>query len=184
MNYIKICPSCNRHNPEAARVCENAQCKKFLGQVKPVQDLGPERETPPQPFKESETIGQHGPEDYDSMKPGDVGCTKRSSEPFFYLECRTASKIYEVHSGQVVGRKDPTSTAHIQMEGIPDINFVSRQHCRFDHQDGTWYITVLPGAMNPSRINDAVIEKGTRSSIRDGDILKLDVVPFQIRIIA
>lgn len=107
MNYIKICPSCNRHNPEAARVCENAQCKKFLGQVKPVQDLGPERETPPQPFKESETIGQHGPEDYDSMKPGDVGCTKRSSEPFFYLECRTASKIYEVHSGQVVGRKDP-----------------------------------------------------------------------------
>ncbi len=176
--YVKICPKCGYHNPEQNDLCDNPECSEFLGMVVAIP-------TPTQPDRAQETAL---PSDQPShpVQPSrnrEIKVTQRLLQPSLYLECLSTSKTFQIHSGYTVGQAHPTSRAHIQMSDIPNINFVSREHCQFDFENGQWFVTAIRTATNPTYLNQLQIRPGDRMPVKNGDRLIMASVPFQVRVI-
>ncbi|OEU66981.1 MAG: hypothetical protein BBJ57_05175 [Desulfobacterales bacterium PC51MH44] len=178
LEHIKICPKCGHHNPEWEEVCCDESCDQFLGMVEPiaassVADVNQKVGTSTDGFP------SYVPQKSDQQ----AAVTKRLLQPILYLEHSESSKIFEIHAGHIVGQAHPTSRAHIQMSNIPNINFVSREHCQFDFENGHWFVTAIRTATNPTYLNQLLIRLGERMPIKNGDRLLMSNVPFQVRVI-
>jgi hypothetical protein len=191
IDYVRICPRCEHINNEDVEICGGPNCNppQFLGMVNPVpRPLKMDPPPPPPPPNPPKPSGSAG--EVDTGRKGSAGpgtgegrVTERLSTPVVYLQCPQTSQTFEIQPGQIVGQKHPTSTAHVQLEGIPNLNFVSRDHCRFDHENGEWYVTALETSLNRTCVNRTLVPKGTRARIRNGDQLVLADVSFQVRIL-
>ncbi|MEW5722302.1 MAG: FHA domain-containing protein [Thermodesulfobacteriota bacterium] len=162
--YVKVCPKCGVSSSEGLNTCPG--CGFFLGLVRAVPRP---QEGPPAPGSEPEPPG-----------PSPEAESREKEEPRLFLESVATGASYEVRSGQTVGQAHPTSRAQVQMSGIPNINFVSREHCRFDFEDGAWFVTALPSALNGASINQVPLAPGGRVRVRSGDELLLANVPFRV----
>lgn len=189
--YIKVCPLCGHHNPEWDDICGGSGCNQFLGMITPVLANSVEKQTDenatdgrqdmplPQPVNTSASSEKEQP--HHETRQEQQKITKRF-RPVIYLECPANSKIYEIESGQVIGQAHPTSGAHVQLSDIPNINYVSREHCLFNFDNGQWYVTAIKTATNQTCVNQRLVERGVRMPIRNGDRLAMANVIFQIRI--
>lgn len=176
--YVKICPKCGHHNPEESDLCDNPECSEFLGMVVSIP-------APIQPDRVQETAlpsDQPSPP-AQSSRDRETKVTKRLLQPSLYLECLSTSKTFQIHAGHIVGQAHPTSQAHIQMSDIPNINFVSREHCQFNFEHGQWFVAAIKTATNPTYVNQLQIKDGERVPIKNGDRLIMANVPFQVRVI-
>lgn len=193
--YVKICPRCETANPEHEHLCGN--CGNFLGLVRaeprpaqakpalettparpePVPDPVPAEQPPPAPEPQAEAeLDVEEIEAVPAQKPG------RSARPVLYLESLVNGKSFTVPDQAVVGQAHPTSRADVQLEGVPDLNYVSRHHCRFDHESNVWFVTSLSSAMNGTTLNQAPLMSGGRARLKNGDELVMANVPFRVRI--
>ena len=167
--YVKVCPQCGTHNQEMDNVCAN--CGHFLGLVRPVQAPQPAPEPPP-----AESITPEEPPQAKSAQ------SETPAEPHLYLESLDTGKLFEVRNGNTVGQAHYTSQAEVQLSNIPNLNYVSRQHCRFQYEDGAWMVESLPTALNGASVNGIPLSSGGKGRIRNGDELKMANVPFRVRI--
>ncbi|MEW6265606.1 MAG: FHA domain-containing protein [Thermodesulfobacteriota bacterium] len=178
-DYVKLCPQCGAFNQEHLNVCD--RCGHFLGLVRPVPAESAEAAEP------SAAQGSAPPPEMETP-PGRAESSPlierdESGRPHFYLESQDADKVFEVRSGQTVGQAHPSSRAEVQLSGLPNLNFVSRHHCRFDFEAGAWMVTALPSALNGTRVNQAALSPGGRARLRNGDEITLANVPFRVRMI-
>ncbi|GKT09133.1 FHA domain-containing protein [Desulforhabdus sp. TSK] len=99
-----------------------------------------------------------------------------------YLENPHLPHPLEVKSGQVVGQAHPTSGADVKLSGIPDIECVSRSHCRFDFDGSSWMLTALPTTTNKTCVNGKVIPKGQSVALKNGDVVTMAICDFRVRL--
>jgi ribosomal protein L40E len=99
-----------------------------------------------------------------------------------YIENPHFLHTVEVRSGQTVGQAHPTSKADVQLSGIPDIEYVSRSHCRFDFDGGAWIVTALPSTTNKTAVNGQIVPRGQSFPVHNGDMVTLATIPLRMRI--
>ena len=175
-DYVKICPQCGKRNREHENICP--ECGQFLGLIRPILQ---EQNVEPEPQGASEHSLPGADEARFTMRLTPAGAQEKA-DPVLILESLEADRIYRVHTGQVVGQAHPTSQADVQMAGIPNLNYVSRQHCRFDFEMGEWYVTCLPSALNGLILQGTELIPGGRALVKNGDRLEMANVPFLVRI--
>ena len=164
LEYVKICPKCATANPEAENTC--LKCGFFLGMVQAV----------PPPKKPEQT----------SEKPA-VDPTAESaaaSGPLLFLDHEASGRSFQVKPGQTVGQAHETGRADVPMSGLPNLNYVSREHCRFDFKNGAWFVNALTTALNGTRVNGTALAPGGRARVRNGDEVILANLPFRVRTVA
>ena len=181
--YVKICPKCKRHNAEGENDCLG--CGYFLGLVRAVaspvgEEAEPEVGAPPfEPVSLSRSMDEGSEGAGGAPEPGPA--PPRESE--LYLDCQTTPASFAIKDGNIVGQAHPTSRADVQLSNIPNLNFVSRHHCRFHLVGGYWFVTALPDALNPTTVNQLPVAPGGRVRITQGDELVMANVPFRVRIV-
>ncbi len=179
--YVKICPRCGHQNDELAEVCE--EDSEFLGMV----PASIARETP-------ESAAPQAPDEPPRNTPApssntslvDVAVTQRFEQPSIVLYIETSDgKTYEVRHGNVLGQAHPSSAAHIQLEALPDLNYVHRSHCLFEFLDDAWRVRAIAQAdyTNPTFVNRTRLEPGQCAVLHNGDKLTLSSVVLSVRII-
>ncbi len=180
-DYVRICPQCGQRNPERENLC--SKCGHFLGLVPPV--LRSEVEIAPQSPAENRPLAspesqQSGTEPRESpqLQPGPHG------EPRLYLESLDTGQTYDIMDGSIVGQSHSSSRADVQLSGLPNLNFVSRHHCQFHLEKGSWYVTALSSSLNSTLVSQTPVSKGGRMRLRNGDELLMANVPFRVRLIA
>lgn len=173
--YVKICPQCGFNNREGNNNCE--KCGQFLGLVRAI----PKEE-------QAETTENRGGETAVSdsveikVEPEAIPESGRKPEPRIYIQCLSTDSSFEIKNGNIVGQAHETSTADVQLSGMPDITYVSRRHCRFDFENEAWFVTAMTDALNPTTVNQVTVAPGGRLRVRDGDELVMANVAFRIRI--
>ncbi len=174
MRYVKTCPRCGHLNDEEADVCP--QDGEFLGMVPavPAPDRPPEKVLPP--FVN----------DIDSASsPQTDSPAAPKSDPVFYLDCEGGGQCHAIRPGCTVGQAHASGTAEAQLSGIPGVQYVHRKHCRFEHEDGIWYLCPLPQTdyTNPTTINGRAVAPGERAAVRNGDRIALAGVRLTVRVL-
>lgn len=183
--YAKICPKCNGSNREEENICST--CGQFLGMVRavPVPEAAPRslENRPSEPKAEpGEAFADRdqGERRRGSTEPASL--PRDEHAPRLRLECASTGATFAIEDGSTVGQAHPTSRAEVQMAGIPNINYVSRHHCRLNRTGGAWFVTALPGALNGTAINGVPVAPGGRARLRDGDELLMANVAFRVKI--
>ena len=182
MRYVKTCPRCGYLNDEEADVC--AQDGEFLGMIPavPAPDRPSEKVLPP---LENETVSASAqPEQGDrpvAASPDSVP----AADPVLYLDCEGSGQCHAVRPGWTVGQSHASSSAEAQLSGIPGVQYVHRRHCRFEYEDGLWYLCPLPQAdyTNPTTINGRPVAPGERAAVRHGDRIVMAVVRLTVRML-
>ena len=151
---VKICPSCKAQNPKDFLLCSTQGCNTNIA------------------FVEETIVPIPHPKSFGTM------------EPRIYLEHSELAGPIEVRSGQDVGQAHPTSNAQVQLSGIPNIQFISRSHCRFELTSDQWFVTAIATATNVTYVNEKPVVKGTRVPIRNGDVVTMANVSFRVRIMS
>ena len=180
--YVKICPRCGRQNDELSEACE--QDGEFLGMVPATSavEVRDEPEAPaPPPDETTKTSAGNS-----SACENAVAVTERFEQPAqaLYLET-SVGQTYEVRHGNVLGQSHPTSSAHVQIEDLPGVNFVHRSHCLFEFRENAWYVTAIaqPAYTNPTFVNRKRLEPGQSAPLHNGDRIILSNVVLNVRII-
>ncbi len=179
MSRIKRCPKCGHRNPEQADLCE--VCGEFLGLVMP--------ETVSDPVEPEPVV----PDPADGSPPATPERATRmetAAPSLLYLELPTPAghRSYPVRSGQIVGQAHPTSLAQVQIEPLPGVDRIHRQHGRFDWRDGEWRVTALDQRLFGSDFTNSTVLNGQRLAPGDSyplgnsDRLALAGVLFTVRI--
>jgi hypothetical protein len=184
--YIKICPSCHHKNPEFDYNCQ--RCKYFLGDVEPVteQEADTAEEKPREQEPESTTSSGGIPEQEETFQGKPAGGHRTTdryvSQPMLSIEY--AGRSYPVESGSVMGKADATSTAELQIPGLP--TYIHRRHCCFDFTDNQWQVTAIENEeyTNPTKLNGSKIPPNQHRALQNGDRLTLCDITFQVRIIS
>ena len=187
MRYVKICPRCGRENDELNEACENDG--EFLGMVPAT--IGSDRPSIPSvaPLEEPACAAPPPADPQSATSPhgaASVAVTPRFQQPTHVLYVETAAGVsHEVRNGSVIGQAHPSSAAHIQLEGLPGVNFVHRSHCMFEYRADGWYVAAIaqPNYTNPTFVNQKRIAPGQNVRLRNGDKLALSNVTLNIRII-
>jgi hypothetical protein len=180
MRYVKTCPRCGHLNGEEADVC--VQDGEFLGMVPavPAPDRPPERALPPlEPDSAPASPARSDP------SPASAQAVTVAADPVLYLDCEGSGQCHAIRPGWTVGQSHPSGTAEAQLAGIPGVQFVHRRHCRFEHDDGIWYLCPLPQAdyTNPTTINGRPVAPGERAAVRNGDRIALAGVRLTVRML-
>jgi hypothetical protein len=180
--YIKICPRCGHENHEFADACEIDG--EFLGIVPavPAPEKSEEKKVP-EPLPEKPSIEKTP----GTLSLGDIPVTERFEKPTQALYLETSiGQTYEVPPGGVLGQTHPSSSAQVQLNDIPGVNYVHRSHCLFEYIDNGWRVTALPQPdyTNPTFVNSKRLEPGEQAPIRNGDKLTLSNITLNVRIIS
>ena len=143
--FVKICPRCGRANPEYENLC--ADCRQFIGMEPAVPrptDAGPsgaERDSV------DATASQHPPAPPLQATPGSErqGLPEAPvPPPTFYLSLNGEGRIFTLQDGSVLGQAHPGSPATVQIPtGVTGVEYVHRQHCRFEYRDARWSVQPL-----------------------------------------
>jgi len=191
LKYVKVCPRCGHENPEDAFNC--SICNHSLIMEPAVPASGQTSGLKEEPLHPSPTWKEPGiqnapvvtekqapPQEQTQHYP----VTRRYPQSNFFLELPGTSRQYEVNDGYILGQEHPTNNAQIQLSGIEGVNFIHRQHCRFEFSSGEWYVTPLPQAdfTNPTTLNLQRLQTGQKYKIMNGDRLTLCRITFYIRI--
>ncbi len=184
--FVRICPKCQTQNPEYEHVCKS--CGQFIAMENPVAapDTQAVQKTTAaeQPVTAAEASAKTpAPTQRFAVKP---------SIPAIYLELQTADKpVFTVKSGWFMGQAYTGNKAEIQINSaVEGSEFVHRRHCRFVHKNQRWYVLALDQKRyqgeftNPTKVNDKTIALDKARQIKDGDILHLSGLSFQVKIIA
>jgi pSer/pThr/pTyr-binding forkhead associated (FHA) protein len=124
----------------------------------------------------------------DKPAPSDTPVTRRLDQANMLTLVHPGSgRTFNVLSGDVVGQKHRTSQAHVQIEGMADVDAIHRQHCRFILREGQWHVQPIDQrdfrpdkATNRTYVNRVFVLPGTEHPIRNGDQLRLAEVTFNI----
>lgn len=186
LRYVKICPRCGRHNDEFSEACD--QDGEFLGMV----PATPADSAPPEPVLKPTQPPQQ-------VKPADAPQTEvapeSEQEPVtsrleevrhrLYLEVQPSGQCYEVSNGDIVGQAHPTSPAKVQLENVPGVNYVHRNHCSFEYRDNRWHVTAIAqqSYTNPTFVNQQRLGPGQSAPLSNGDRLMLSNVPLHVRVV-
>ena len=85
-----------------------------------------------------------------------------------WLSCISQPEfIFELHSGNVVGRKGDTDVSSLESS-----YFISREHARFYFQEGRWQVENL-SQTNGTYVNGIVVPRGSRQGVIHGDKVTL-----------
>jgi pSer/pThr/pTyr-binding forkhead associated (FHA) protein len=181
--FVRICPRCQTQNPEYEHICTS--CGQFIAmesavsvENKPVQA---EKNTP------EETATEQPATASTTTEP----LTDKSATPAIYLELQAANRpLFTVKSGWIMGQAHPDNRAEIQIPNtIADSQFVHRCHCRFVYKDNNWYVQALDQKRyqgqftNLTFVNDMPINPDKARQIKNGDILRLSGLYFQVKFI-
>ncbi len=174
MRYVKTCPRCGYLNDEEADVC--AQDGEFLGMVPavPTPDRPPEKALPP-----LEPTAEAAP----AQQPDCTAAPK--ADPVLYLDCEGSGQCHAIRPGWTVGQAHASNSAEAQLSGIAGVQYVHRRHCRFEQEEGIWYLCPLPQTdyTNPTTINGRAVAPGERAAVRSGDRIALAGVRLTARML-
>lgn len=189
--FVKICPKCGRSSPEYENLC--AGCQQFIGmepavpapaetaQAKTEPDPVDSATTEPPPDAPRQTAPTAQPEERPAApKP----------QPTCYLSLLGGGQVFTLHDGTVMGQAHETSHATVRIPaGIDGVEYVHRQHCRFEYRNARWRVQALDQTgfnqdfTNPTRVNQHLVLPGSWHPLKDGDELRLSGVGFQVKII-
>ena len=184
--FVRICPRCQTQNPEYEHICTS--CGQFIAMESPVVVDAKKIEV--EKTAEESTAATPTLE-----KPATASVTSEpvtDTTPSIYLELRTADRpLFTVKSGWIMGQAHPDNRAEIQIPNhIADSQFVHRCHCRFLYKDNHWYVQALDQKRyqgqftNPTLVNDVPMSPDKARQIKNGDILRLSGLYFQVKFIA
>ncbi len=186
--YIKICPACGHKNAESEYVCQGNTCNKhFLGDVEPVLDSGAsDASGNPSHYQEEQSFGMDESTSYENVQeeePSNQGNRKTNrftSQPMLSVEY--AGHVYDVESGNVMGKADVESDADVQIPGLP--GYIHRRYCQFDFVNGQWQVTAIENTefTNPTYVNAVKVLPNQSKQLKNGDRLTLCDITFQVRI--
>ena len=142
MALIKICPSCDFHNPISQMMCQ--ECMAFIGDVTPVE------ETPAENVESATPQGSPVP---------DSGATIRVASGVVFCD-ESGAPVFTASDGEIVGRQ------RVGAEYLANMLTVSRSHCRVSLTSGGWMIEDV-GSSNGTWINGARVVGP--APLRDGD---------------
>ena len=182
MRYVKACPRCGHLNDEEADVC--VRDGEFLGMVPaaPAPDRPSEKALPP--LETPAAQASPPPPQFDSaLSPSSAPAPAAAS--LRYLDCEGSGQCHAIRAGWTVGQAHASGTADAQLSGIPGVQYVHRTHCRFEHEEGIWYLCPLPQAdyTNPTTINGRPVAPGERAAVRSGDRIALAGVRLTVRML-
>jgi len=172
MRYVKICPRCGHLNNEEADICD--QDGEFLGMVPAA----------PAPDRPADPVPAIAPAAAEQSSPSDAPIPPKT-DPVLYLDCEGSGQCHAIRPGWTVGQAHDSSTAEAQLAGIQGVQYVHRRHCRFEHDDGIWYLCPLPQTdyTNPTTINGRAVAPGERAAVRNGDRIALAGVRLTARML-
>ena len=188
--FVKICPKCGRSNPEYENLC--ADCQQFIGMEPAVPKPAESGQTraepdpvdsaaPPRPEAPAQTAPVTEPEERPQAP---------APSPAFYLSLNGEGQVFTLQDGSVMGQAHSTSQATVQIPtGVDGVEYVHRQHCRFEYRDARWRVQPLEQApfnqtfTNPTRVNQHLVRPGSWHPLNDGDELRLSGVSFHVKII-
>ena len=192
--YVRRCPKCRHLNPESRNTC--AQCDQYLG----LEQAMPAPANPGAPHPAPGGAGGTAPEEASAAgtelpsgeEPGSsVVVTERADHrdpppAMLILEVPGSGDTIAVRDGTTVGRAHPSNSADVQLEGLPDLNFVHRRHCRFELRDERWHCVALDegsfiGPPNPTLVNGTPVLPCEARPIADGDRLTLAKTVLLVR---
>jgi len=192
LRYIKKCPRCGHENHEDEFNCSICGYSLIMVPSEPASDQTSDLEEEPlhrgPTWKESgkpNVAEVPGKQPSQQEQPHQHPVTLRMDpQSHFLLELPGTSRQYEVYDGYILGQEHPTNGAQIQLSGIEGVNYIHRQHCRFEFSSGEWYVTPLPQAnfTNPTTLNLQRLQTGQKYKIMNGDRLTLSRITFYIRI--
>lgn len=163
--YVKICPQCQHINPESDNTCE--QCATFIGLEEAILM--------------ADALAKIGSAPQRSRSP--------DKTHVLYLEASGGTPTFTIYHNTVLGQHHKSNTADVQIEGITGSQFIHRQHCRFEYDNGQWYITALDQRQfghkftNPTFINEKKIPTEQRTELHHGYRLTLSGILFRIKIV-
>ena len=185
--FVKVCPKCGRANPEYENLC--ADCRQFIGMEPAVPrptDAGPAGAEP----DASDTSAIPPPPEVPPQAALVTEPQAPKPRPTFYLSLNGEGRIFTLQDGSVLGQAHPSSQATVQIPaGVNGVEYIHRQHCRFEYRDARWRIQPLDQAplnqtfTNPTRVNRHLVPPGTWHPLDDGDELRLSGVSLQVKII-
>jgi len=190
-DMVRECPKCGHKNPEEEQICSGPNCGEFLGFVDPTPITKVKRK----PHQDLETGTAHSfptnqplsphPSNVEGKEQSHPVTTRYESQAMLYLKCSASGKAHMVHPGWIMGQSHPTSQANIQISGVPGVNFIHRHHCRFDHDNGRWFVTAIDqqSFTNPTIVNDQKLAPGQNCVIKHGDKLTLVNTTFTVDMI-
>lgn len=99
--------------------------------------------------------------DSEETRQGDSSTVAR-----MLLECTSESGVtLEVKHGEVIGRE-----ADIDVNGLPDAQYMSRKHARFHHRRGKWHLENL-SSKSFTYVNGKQVTPGETIELQPGDRL-------------
>lgn len=151
-----------------------------------VKEEKKEQESPAQP-ETSSTDSRPLPENAPTQR-----FITEPSTPAIYLELQSPDRpVFTVKSGWFMGQAHPESKAEIQLStDIEGSEFVHRRHCRFVYKDDKWYVQALNQKRyhgeftNPTKVNNREVAADKARLIKDGDVLRLSGLYFQVKVIS
>jgi hypothetical protein len=161
--FIKRCPKCGASNPEYENLCQ--QCGFFIA------------------MEAAQPAPVAAPEPQAATKPSDIQPLKLE------LSLSGSGLQFAIKSGDVLGQAHPQSDASIQLpEGLPDVAYVHRRHCRFWQSGTQWQLEAIdqsqvPGSSdftNPTWINGVPVQPGERRSLGHGDDVRLSAITLLV----
>ncbi len=189
--FVKICPRCGRANPEYENLC--ADCQQFIGMEPAVPRPTDGGQRGAEPDSVDATAGRPPPEaPLQTAQPTEPQGLPQApaAPPTFYLSLNGEDRTFTLQDGSVMGQAYPGSPATVQIPaGVNGVEYVHRQHCRFEYRDARWRVQPLDQApfnqtfTNPTRVNRHLVPPGTWHLLADGDELRLSGVSFHIKII-
>jgi hypothetical protein len=193
--YVKICPVCKHQNPEDSDICEIDGV--YLGMIPSVRakDMVDSSVLPADAtvmLPDTNAAGsQELPSPSGPLVSGEVRTTQRMEEsaPVIYLDLLGTERVFIIQSGFLIGQAHPNNPADVQLEQIPDVEYVHRQHARFLFENGEWSLIPVDQKSlgrdftNPTYLNQRKLIPGQPYTLHNGDRLVLGKIPFIIRII-
>lgn len=197
-DFVKICPKCGHANPEYENAC--TVCAYFIGMESPVAaNTAAVQSTPSRGDEntssgetntaEAPSIDEHSAAADASHEAAAAPARRFAARPSLYLQPIGSEQIFEVRDGWIVGQAHPGSTAQLQLQDLPSISYVHRNHCQFSLREATWYVTAIDQAprgrdfTNPTLVNHTKLAPGETHLLRNGDQLSLAGVKLVIRIL-
>lgn len=161
--FVRLCPRCGHANSELADQCEKDG--EYIGGEASV----PRREAGP---TDPCTVSTQAAAPLAAAPPGGV----------LYLEFAGSDhRVWPVASGQVVGKDSPTGHADVRLMELPELEYLSREQCRFEAEGDRWFVVHLGTALNPTLLGETPLPADQRVPLRRGDRLTLASLKCTVR---
>jgi len=165
LDRYKTCPSCGEENLPNAADCVRCGADILMERV--------ERRMASDPIPSNVATLEIQSEANEATE------AEAPATPHLILESLVEpSRTFIICEGQTVGRAD---LSDVVIEGIPDVDSVSRRMARFDRRGAGWFVQHI-ASTNYIVVDGEEYESDDEVTIRDGTILGLALCQFFVRI--